>query len=243
MEISGKTAIVTGGAVRIGREIILELAEAGANVICQYYSSEPEAEDLKNKVEAMGSKIELFQLDLNEEEAPLQMVQKALDAFGSIDILINNSAVFYPTPLNKITEKDWDTFINLNLKAAFFLAKELGLIMKSQGEGRIVNIGDTSYKSPWVEYLPYTISKAGINTMTKGLAKSLAPEVLVNCINPGPVLLPENYSGEQAKKAVERTLLKRVGDPKDIARTVRFLVESEYITGASIPVDGGRHLG
>ncbi len=115
-------------------------------------------------------------------------------------------------------------------------------MMKSKGSGKIINIGDTSYISPWPDYIPYAISKAGINTMTKGLAKALAPEVHVNCINPGPVLLPENYTKDQEIKAVEKTLLKHLGKPADIARTVRFLIESDYITGASIPVDGGRHL-
>lgn len=243
MDIRDKTVIITGGAVRVGREIVLELARSKANILCQYFSSEKEAKLLKKKVEALDARIELFQVDLTSEDAPLKIVQAALDSFGSINILINNSAVFYPTPLASISENDWDTFSNLNLKAAFFLSREIGLLMKAEGSGRIINIGDTSYESPWPNYLPYAISKAGINTMTKGLAKALAPEVLVNCINPGPVLLPESYSEEQTKKAIEKTLLKRLGDPTDIARTVRFLVESDYITGASIPVDGGRHLG
>lgn len=243
MDIIGKKALITGGAVRVGREITLQLAAAGAQVICQYYSSEKEALQLMQEVRAKGGKIELIQIDLNEKDAPARIINKAQTTFGTIDILVNNSALFYPTPLNKVTEKDWDTFINLNLKAAFFLAKEVGLIMKVQGRGRIINIGDTSYSSPWPDYLPYTISKAGVIAMTRGLAKSLAPQVLVNCINPGPVLLPQDYNEEQARKSIERTLLKRTGDPKDIAKTVQFLIETDYITGASIPVDGGRHLG
>lgn len=115
--------------------------------------------------------------------------------------------------------------------------------MKKKGSGRIISIGDTSWISPWPDFLPYTLTKAGINTMTKGLAKALAPQVLVNCINPGPVMLPENYNEEQRKKAIQKTVLKRAGSAEDIAKTVLFLIESDYITGASIPVDGGRHLG
>jgi len=115
--------------------------------------------------------------------------------------------------------------------------------MKNNNGGRIISIGDTTYSSPWPSFMPYALTKAGINAMTRGLAKALAPNVLVNCVNPGPVLIPEDYTEEQRQTAVERTLLKREGSAGDIAKTVRFLVESDYITGASIPVDGGRHIG
>jgi len=117
------------------------------------------------------------------------------------------------------------------------------MLMKKQGHGRIVNIGDTSVESPWASFIPYILSKSGIVTMTKGLAKALAPDVLVNCINPGPVLFPEDYTEEQKAKSIKRTLLQRAGSAEDIAKTTRFLVETEYVTGAVIPVDGGRHIG
>jgi pteridine reductase len=243
MDIQNKTALVTGGAVRLGRAICLELAAAGANIFCQYHSSEKEALSLKEAVESLGRKIEIFKIDLTETNAAKEISRAIQKTMGSIDILVNNSALFYPTPLGQATEEDWDTFHNLNLKAAFFLCQEVGLLMKKQGSGRIVNIGDTSVESPWTDYIPYILSKSGIVTMTKGLAKALAPDVLVNCINPGPVLFPSHYTEQQKARSVKRTLLQRAGSAEDIARTARFLVETDYITGAVIPVDGGRHIG
>jgi len=243
MELKNKTALVTGGAVRLGRAICLELAKAGANIFCQYHSNEEQAISLKNKIESQGGKIEILRADLTAQNAAKEIINAAQISFASIDILVNNSAVFYPTPLGQVTEQDWDTFHNLNLKGAFFLSQEVGMLMQKQGQGRIVNIGDTSVDSPWPSFIPYTLSKSGIITMTKGLAKALAPNILVNCINPGPVLFPEDYTEEQKAKSIKRTLLQRAGSAEDIAKTVRFLVESEYITGAVIPVDGGRHIG
>jgi len=243
MDIRNKTALVTGGAVRLGRAISLELARAGANIFCQYHSSEKQAHSLKENIEARGGKIKIYQSDLTRPGAVKDIINSLQESFGQIDILVNNSALFYPTPLGKVKEKDWDTFHNLNLKAVFFLSQEAGLLMQKQKQGRIINIGDTSVESPWASYIPYILSKAGIITMTKGLAKALAPEVLVNCINPGPVLFPDNYSEEQKAQSIKRTLLQKAGTARDIAKTVRFLAETDYITGAIIPVDGGRHIG
>ncbi len=125
MDIRNKTIIVTGGAVRLGREVVLELAASSANIVCQYFSSKQEAKLVKKKAELLGAKLELVEMDLTLKDAASQIVQKALDAFGSIDVLVNNSAVFYPTPLATVSEKDWDTFNNLNLKAAFFCPAKL----------------------------------------------------------------------------------------------------------------------
>ncbi|NOG45731.1 MAG: SDR family oxidoreductase [Calditrichaeota bacterium] len=243
MELKNKTALITGGAIRLGRAICLDLARAGTNIFCQYFSSDEAAGSLVEEVQNIGGKIKTFKIDLTDEGAIHTTSDEAINTFGRIDILVNNSALFYPTPVGKITEKDWNTFHELNLKAAFFLSQEVGMLMKKQGYGRIVSIGDISFESPWPNFLPYTLTKAGINTMTKGLAKALSPEVLVNCVNPGPVLLPDDFNQEQIDKALERTLLKKEGSADDIAKTVRFLIESDYITGASIPVDGGRHIG
>jgi len=243
MDIKNKTALVTGGAVRLGRAICLELSKAGANIFCQYNSSEKDALSLKDDIESQGGKIEIFQADLTAQNSAKEIVKAAQKTFAKIDILVNNSALFYPTPFGQVKEQDWDTFHNLNLKAAFFLSQETGILMQEQGLGRIVNIGDTSVESPWASFIPYTISKSGIVTMTKGLAKALAPDVLVNCINPGPVLFPQDYSEEQKAKSIKRTLLQKAGSAEDIAKTACFLVETDYITGAVIPVDGGRHIG
>jgi NAD(P)-dependent dehydrogenase (short-subunit alcohol dehydrogenase family) len=162
---------------------------------------------------------------------------------GRLDVLVNNAALFYKTPFGEISEKDWDTFHTLNLKSAFFMAQSASRYMLKHKSGKIINIGDSSADSPFPAYLPYSISKAGIVAMTKGLAKALAPHIQVNCVNPGPVMIPEGYSEEDRQSAIQKTLLKREGSGKDIAKTIRFLLEgSDYITGAIIPVDGGRHI-
>ncbi len=242
MKLEGKTAIITGAAIRLGRAITMELAEHGVNIFGVYYSSQEDAQHLEREMNVDGHRLFLYQADVTKKDDRQKIVEACLQNYKSIDILVNNSAIFYPTPLDEATEEDWDKFHDLNLKSAFFLAKDVGLLMKKQGNGRIVNIGDTSFSKPWPDYIPYTLTKAGVNSMTAGLAKALAPNVLVNCINPGPVLLPDDYSEKQREKAVKNTLLKRTGTAEDVAKTVRFLCETDYITGAAIPVDGGRHI-
>jgi len=242
MNLNGKAAIVTGGAVRLGRAISLELAKAGAAVLCVYHSSDEEANSLRDEIITAEGTCEIMQADIREKDAPKKIREACLKLFSRIDILVNNAALFYPTPIGEATETDWHTFHELNSKAAFFMSQEMGAWMKKNGNGRIVNIGDTNFRSPWPDYIPYTMTKAAVNSMTIGLAKALAPEVLVNCVNPGPVLLPEDYDKKQRERAVKATLLQREGSAEDIAQTVRFLCESDYITGAEIPVDGGRHI-
>jgi len=243
LELNKKIILVTGGAVRLGRAISLELSQASASIFCQYKSSKTAAFELKKEIESRGNRIHTFQTDLSTLAGINRTVAEAIKIFGKIDVLINNAALFYKTPLITITEKDWNTFIDLNLKSAFFLTQEVSKHMLKQKSGKIINIGDAGALSPFPAYLPYSISKAGVIAMTKGLAKALAPDIQVNCVSPGPVMIPENYSEEERNFSISQTLLKREGSGEDIAKTVRFLLEgSDYITGANIPVDGGRHI-
>jgi NAD(P)-dependent dehydrogenase (short-subunit alcohol dehydrogenase family) len=243
MELQSKVVLITGGAIRIGRAISIELANAGCLVCCHYLRSRESAESLQREIEKQTGTIHLFETDLTKNNAPQNLIQKVIDKFNKIDVLINNAAIFLKTPFGKITFQDWDKLHNLNLRAAFFLAQEAGMQMKKQGSGKIINIGDAGAETPFPAYLPYSITKAGIVTMTKGLAKALAPKVQVNCINPGPVLFPDHYTQEEKNFALEHTLLKREGSAEDIARAVRFLLQdSDFITGAIIPVDGGRQI-
>lgn len=243
MNLKEKVAIVTGSAVRLGKAISLELVSAGVKLVAHYYSSEKEARQLQNEVENKGRQITLVKADLRHPETPNKLLKAAIDAYGDIHILVNNAALFYKTPIGTVNEEDWDTFHDLNLKRLFFLTQTIAVHMRSAGMGKIVNIGDTSALSPWPDYVPYAASKAGLISMNAGLAKALAPEIQVNCVNPGPVMMPEDMADEERRRAVEQTLLRREGSPQDIARTVRFLLEgSDYITGAVIPVDGGRHI-
>ncbi len=243
MDLKNKTALVTGCAVRLGRAISLELSSAGCAIIGHYHSSREEALSLKREVTGNGGQIELLPADLSDAEERQAFILKVQALPREPDILVNSAAIFFPTPLASASEEEWERLMDINLKPLFFLARTFGLQMKKRGAGRIINIGDTAWRAPWADYIPYLITKGGVNTLTRGLARALAPNVLVNCINPGPVLMPGDYSPAQIEKALERTLLQREGSAEDIARAVRFLAEADYITGASIPVDGGRHIG
>lgn len=243
MILKNKVVLITGGAVRLGRAICLELSQAGAHLFCHYHSSSEEAVKLQDEIEQGGGRIHLYRADLTQLSGISATVAEAMQIFGRIDVLINNAALFFKTPLGTVTEKDWQTFHDLNSKAAFFMAQEVSGPMLKQKSGKIINIGDTAALSPFPAYLPYSMSKAGIIALTVGLAKALAPHVQVNAINPGPVMIPENYSAEDRQFSINQTLLKREGSAQDIAKTVRFLIEgSDYITGAIIPVDGGRAI-
>ena len=243
MDLENKNVLISGGVVRVGRAITLNLLSAGATVFCHYNSSEKEAASLQKQTENGPGKLHLIKGDLSSVAFAESLVDRVIKKSGRMDVLINNAAVFFKTPLGHVTEQDWDKLFQLNLKAPFFCAQKAGLHMKSHGGGKIINIGDPSGLNPWPSFIPYGLTKSGIISMTKGLAKALAPEVQVNCINPGPVMFPDHYSQEDQDRALRNTLLQKEGSPEDIARTVRFILEgSDYITGAIINVDGGRSI-
>lgn len=247
MEIKGKTVLITGAARRIGREIALTLARRGACIGIHYRDSRKEALSLQKEIQRQGAKSFLVSADFSAGQEVSKTIALFLEEVYSrcerVDVLVNNASVFYPTPLEKISEKQWDEFMTVNLKSPFFLSSAMGLIMRKQKSGKIINIVDWTGKRPLAEYLPYCISKAGLIAATKGLAKALAPHVQVAGIAPGPILPAEGASKKNQKKAAERSLLKRYGSPQDIARTVQFLIEgSDFITGSIISVEGGASL-
>lgn len=239
MHLKDKVVLITGGAVRIGRAITVELITAGANVFCHYFSSEREARELKNEYPSVN----LLKGNLKQISTVAPLIHEIVEVAGTIDVLINNAAIFIKTPFGTVTEENWDNLFALNLKPNFFLSQEASKIMMEKQTGKIVNIADTSGLRPWPSYIPYSLTKSGMISLTKGLAKALAPHVQVNCINPGPVLMPDKYSNEQIAQAIEKTLLKRAGQAEDVASAVRFLLEDgDYITGLILSVDGGRSI-
>ncbi len=243
MELKKKNILVTGGAVRVGRAISAGLARGHARVFCHYHSSAQPALELQSEMRQEGFDLEIIQADLRRMDQIEKVIDMVIRESGSIDVLVNNAAVFFPTPLGTITEEQWDRLFILNLKSPFFCAQYAGNHMRKQGYGKIINIGDPSGLNPWPGFIPYGLTKSGIIAMTKGLARALAPEIEVNCINPGPVMLPEDYPTEERERALKATLLKREGSPEDIAAAVRFLIEgSDYITGCIMNVDGGRSI-
>jgi len=243
MNLRGKTALVTGASKRIGKVIALELASAGVHILLHYNRSAREAASLSRQIEKMGVSCRRAAFSFSPKDNVSSRIRKFTASLYKlspmIDILVNNAAIFYPTPL-AVKEKDWDEFLTVNLKYPFFLAQEIGLRMSKAGEGKIINLVDWTGQRPSADYIPYAISKAGLIAATQGLAKALAPRVQVNSIAPGPILPAAGHSARHHKQAAEKTVLKRYGSPEDIAKTVRYLCEAtDYVTGAMIPVDGG----
>lgn len=241
MEVQGKVALVTGAGVRVGRTIALALAGRGMDVAVHYNSSQSPAEETAAAARDLGVRAELFQANLGEVGQIRDLVRAIDDVWGRLDVLINSAAVFPRTPWPEIDEATWDATLAVNLKAPFFVTLHAAPLLKRDGGGKIVNIADWAGLRPYRHYLPYVVSKGGVITMTKALAKELAPEITVNAIAPGPVMLPEEFDREDARRIAGATLLKRLGSPDDIAQSVIYLVEmTDFVTGHVLVVDGGR---
>jgi len=236
-----KTALVTGGAARIGAEIIKVLHASEFNVIIHYNKSEKEAFALCEKLNKIRpDSAEVIHANLSS----INEINQIIENTKSLDLLVNNASVFYPTPLDKCSNSDWDDIMDINIRAPFILSKGLSKKLK-EVQGCIVNIVDIHAERPLKNYAIYNISKTALKTLTKTLAKELAPDVRVCGISPGSILWPEDKSTLEPRKKqimLERVALKRQGFPKDIAKAVLFLAGASYITGEIINIDGGRSL-
>ncbi|MCX7760108.1 MAG: SDR family NAD(P)-dependent oxidoreductase [Hydrogenothermaceae bacterium] len=237
MEVKSKTVLITGSAKRIGRDIALNLAKDGADIIIHYSKSDTEAKQLKEEIEAFGVKAYTFKADLTDEEQLINFTKDILNT-TKVDILINNASLYYKTPLETATFKDLDKFYAIHVKAPFYLSKVFGKKMYERKEGRIINIIDYSAILPYPDYTPYTISKGAMLTMTKAFAKEFAPYVLVNGILPGPIIPPEDL--EDKTIPLKKTILKRWAGGIEVYKAVKYLIESDFTTGSFIPVEGGR---
>jgi len=236
MDINGKVALITGSAKRIGRDIALELARRGARLAVHYRSSAREAQEVAGDTGAA------FQAELTNASAIEKMFNQIEKKFGRLDILVNSASVFSPATADDATREHWDLQMETNAKAPFFVSQHAARLMRKSHAGKIINIVDVAGEVIWPGYLPYSVSKAALIAVNRGLAKAYAPNIQVNAIAPGPVLFPDYYTEEQKRSAIDRTLLKRAGSPRDIVNAVVFLIENDYITGDIIHVDGGRHI-
>ena len=189
-DLEGKIALVTGASVRLGRALALELARNGCDLILHHRTSRRQAKELQTELQTLGRRAAILSADLSQSGQALRLAREAEKVFGRVDILVNNAAVFHPTPIEKLTADELDFFLSVNLRSPFILSSEIGRRMKRRGWGVIVNLACVSAFRPWKTHLPYSISKAGVAALTTGLAKVLAPEVRVNAIAPGPVLPP-----------------------------------------------------
>ncbi|MDO8262680.1 MAG: pteridine reductase [Gallionella sp.] len=244
--MQGKVVLVTGGAKRVGAAICRRLNAAGAQLAVHYRSSEQEALALQNELNALRPKsAAIFQADLLDQSALPQLVHKVIKKFGRLDALVNNASSFYATPLAEVDEQQWNDLLGTNLRAPLFLAQAAADELRRR-HGAIVNIADIHAERPLRGHLLYSVAKAGLVALTRGLAQEMAPQVRVNAVAPGVIIWPEGEAWldeEQRRKIVAHTLLKREGGPDDVARTVQFLLnDSPYITGQVIAVDGGRSI-
>jgi pteridine reductase len=238
-----RAALVTGGAVRIGRAIVEELSARSWAVAFSYRTSEEAARRLERGIRERGGAALAFQADLREEAQRRALLDAAAGAFGGLDALVNNAAVFPRASLGDLTPEHFSDVMRANLEAPLFLARACAPLLRARG-GSVVNIADIYGVVPLRDHLAYSTSKAALIAATRGLAVELAPEVRVNAIAPGAAVFPDDYDASRRKRVIARTLLRRAGSAAEIARAVRFLLEdAETMTGQLLVIDGGRLVG
>lgn len=241
MELRGRRALVTGAGHRVGQAIAVALGARGMRVAVHYNSHAEGARETLGAIERAGGSGATFGADLTDPARAARLVNEVSEAFGGLDVLVNSAAVMVRTPFGEITARQWDDIMALNLRAPFLLAQAAAPHLR-RTRGVIVNIADLAAFETWPAYIPHGLSKAGVVYMTKALARILAPQVRVAGIAPGTVLLPENWSEADEDRLRRTTPLQRSGSPADVTSTVLFLLESDYLTGETIIVDGGRHV-
>lgn len=242
MELSGKVALVTGSARRLGADIARGLARAGVSIAVHHNRSPQAAESIAREIDRLGPRAETFQADLTDSEQLFALFSDIDRHFGRLDILVNNAALFERAPVLEITPEVWDRTLNLNLRAPFFCSQSAARLMRRVEGGLIVNIADIGSFQPWPGYAHHCTAKAGLVMLTRVLARALAPDIRVNAIAPGPVLPPDDLGAEERRELADKTALRRLGRPEDVTKAVLFLAESEYVTGETIVVDGGKLL-
>jgi pteridine reductase len=240
-----QVALVTGsGKRRVGWHVADALARRGYNLAIHYRTSAAEAAETAAALAALGVEVAAFQADLTDEQAVRALIDGVLARFGRLDVLVNCAAVWKSKRLEDVTADDLRLHLETNTVATFLCCQHAGLAMVQQPEGGcIVNIGDWAEVRPYLNYAAYFPSKGAVTTLTRTLAVELAhrnPRVRVNCVQPGPVLLPPDLSEQERRQAINGTLVKREGSPKNIAQAVLAFVDNDFVTGACLPVDGGR---
>jgi len=239
--LTGKVALVTGGAKRIGRGVALRLADEGADVIVNYRSSKDAALEVVAQILAKGRRAAAVQADVAKRVEVNALFGAIERDFGRLDILVNNAANFFPAKFEEITEEQWDGIMDANLKSQFLCSQAAAPLLRRSGVGRVVNFASLGGLLAWPAYTHYCVSKAGVIMLTRCLARALAPEITVNAVAPGTISFPGD-APELGEDFVRRAPLGRTGAPQDIEDTVAFLVRSSFLTGQVIVVDGGRSL-
>ncbi|HEY3172556.1 MAG TPA: SDR family oxidoreductase [Thermoanaerobaculia bacterium] len=242
LPLAGKTALVTGGGIRVGRAISLALAGAGAGVAIHYRSSRSEAESAAEKITAAGGRAELVNGDVARPEDCRRIVRESLAVFGGLDFLVHSAANFHRASIEETDEDLWDSAMDVNARAGFLLAREAAPVLRER-RGRIVLLSDFLAESPARNYLAHSVSKAAVEGLVRALAVELAPEVSVNGVAPGTVLPPEGTSADEIHRLARRVPAKRIGSAEDVGAAVLFLCAGPaFVTGQVLRVDGGRSI-
>ena len=228
--------------MRVGRAIALGLAEDGYDLVVHYRTSEAGTREVADAAHQLGARAHTVQADLSQERGAVRVARAAAEHFGRLDLLVNSASTFAAGDLLAVTADEWDAVMAVNLRAPFLLVRETAELLTAS-RGSVVNIADLAALQPWTGHPVHSVSKAALLHLTRVAARRLAPEVRVNAIAPGAVLLPAHFSGADAERVRARVPLGRIGDPDDVVGAVRFLTGAEYVTGEVIVVDGGAELG
>ncbi|MBI2555036.1 MAG: SDR family oxidoreductase [Candidatus Rokubacteria bacterium] len=237
--LNGQVALVTGGAIRLGRAISLALAREGCHVAVNYLRSRPAALATASEIRALGANAAAIRADVANPSDVKRLVAETVRRLGRLDLLVNNAGIFFRTLLAETTPAQWDRLLGVNLRGPFLVSQAAARAMERRG-GRIINIGDVGGVRAWPSYIPYCVSKAGLLMLTKALALALAPRIQVNCVAPGAVLLPEGFPERLRRRLRREVPMGREGEPADVAAAVLFFATApSYITGQVLFVDGG----
>jgi NAD(P)-dependent dehydrogenase (short-subunit alcohol dehydrogenase family) len=242
MELNQKIALVTGSAHRVGKHIALRLAQEGCHLIVHYNHSKDQALETLQEAKNRGVKAIALQANLSRHEEIIRLFEQIDLEFKGLDILVNSAAILKQKGFLKVELDDWNQTMALNLKGTFFCLQQAAIRMQARGSGAVVNISDVIGLRPWGKYPVHSISKAGVEMLTKVAAIDLAPEIRVNAVAPGLILAPERMSSTRWEQLGKDSLLQRTGTPEDVANAVIFLLKSDYITGETLVVDGGMQI-
>jgi len=244
MDVAGKVALITGGA-RMGEAVAEALAKRGCHVALAYRTSQASANEAAQRARAQGVRSLTLRADLSTTPAPARVMQQTVRRLGRLDILIHMASRYQPTPLKRLDAKTWQAQMDADLRSGYLLAIAAAPVMQRRGAGRIIIIADwtaASHRPRYKDYLPYYVAKAGVIALTEALALELAPSILVNAIAPGPMLKPSRLSAQDDAEVRRATPLGRWGGAEELAKAILFLVETDFMTGECLRVDGGRHL-
>jgi pteridine reductase len=240
MDLRGGVALVTGAGRRLGRAMAAALADRGMTLAIHHHASSAGANELREEIVGAGGRAVCFEADLTDAHAARALSGRVVAEFGRLDVLVNSAAVMHRLGFEETTPEQWDAVHDLNLRAVFFCTQGAAPALRA-ARGKVVNLADLAGLEPWPGFVAHSVSKAGVVMLTKVLALSLAPEVTVNAIAPGAVLVPEEYDAEERERLARATPLRRLGSPSDVVSALLYLLEGgDFVTGEVLVVDGGR---